>query len=254
MTKRAYLTIAGLILVALVALLIYSLDRTSWLLAQYELSQPDTLAAWLGLAPLALGVAAALVIEVGAVALVAGDVLASAHPHLKRYAVAGLVVVLAIQALANLLAGFVRGYQAVLATLIMHDADPNVAWLVAGFAWALSSVAVPALIFILSQLAALTMRLALQVSVSTAQTALQALPKRLEAVIAVDRVSQAVRVDTSAPVAPSLATENPPLTLVESGAKYPCPHCGVSLKSKQSLGAAVANGYCPTCKAERRAA
>lgn len=43
------------------------------------------------------------------------------------------------------------------------------------------------------------------------------------------------------------------LTLVEPIA-YECPHCKRSLKSKQALGAAVANGHCPACKAERKSA
>ncbi len=35
---------------------------------------------------------------------------------------------------------------------------------------------------------------------------------------------------------------------------YPCPHCGSALRSKQAVGAAVKNGYCPACKAVRKAA
>lgn len=36
--------------------------------------------------------------------------------------------------------------------------------------------------------------------------------------------------------------------------RYICPHCGRALKNKQALGAAHTNGYCPACKAERKAA
>jgi len=284
MTRRLYLSISVLIDIALLALLIYSLDRTSWLLAQYELSQPDTLAAALGLAPLTLGVAAALVIEVGAVALVAGDVLALAHTEIKRYATVGLIVVLAVQALANLLAGFLRGYQAVLDTLVAHGANDSVAHGVAGFAWVLSSSAVPALIFVLSKLAALTLRLALEVPVEVSSARkrpawrpLQALQERLSAlkgrlghedaprpvapdVERIDKASaQALEVLLSAPaeqVQPLNGHAEPgvALALVEPSAPYECPHCNRPLKSKQARGAAVANGFCPGCKAERRAA
>lgn len=176
-----YHTIAALIVLALIALLIYSLDRTSWLLAQYELSQPGTLADWIGLSPLTLGVAAALVIEVGAVALVAGDVLALERSKIQRYATAGLFVVLAVQALANLLAGYLRGYASVRSTLEAHGASANAAWWIAGIAWALSSAAVPALIFILSKLAAHVLRLAVDMpqSITAPQPLKRSLFQRL---------------------------------------------------------------------------
>ena len=40
------------------------------------------------------------------------------------------------------------------------------------------------------------------------------------------------------------------ITVVETP-RYACPHCGAALRSKQSRGAAVSNGYCPTCKGRR---
>lgn len=52
-------------------------------------------------------------------------------------------------------------------------------------------------------------------------------------------------------------TEKPepsaPLELVSATA-YHCPHCQAVLKNKQAVGAAVKNGYCLACKAERLAA
>lgn len=274
MSRHSYFTIATLILAALLALLIYSLDRTSWLLAQYELGQVGTLASELGLSPLALGVAAALVIEIGAVALVAGDVLATEHPEVKRYASAGLAVVLAVQALANLLAGFVRGYQAVLSTLTTHDASAGIAWWVAGASWLLSSIAVPALIFVLSKLAALTLRLALDMPLAVpsarsliARRALEALQKRLRRTEAPD-----VGKDVAAtPGASSQALPDQPLERAltttqpeqapqgdalepASADRYSCDYCGAALKSKQAVGAMRTNGYCPSCKHERKAA
>ena len=96
------------------------------------------------------------------------------------------------------------------------------------------------------------------------KTALGTLPKRLGALITVDLVSRPGTIAASAPVAPALTDDAPALealsdslapalSLVEPSA-YTCPHCERPLKSKQARGAATANGYCPACKAERRAA
>lgn len=202
MTKRIYYSIAALILIALTFLLIYSLDRTSWLLTQYELNQADTLAAWLGLSPLALGSTSALVIEVGLIALMAGEVLSSAHPDIKRYAIGGLIVGLAVQALANLLAGYLRGFQAVLDTLIAHGANANFAWYVAGLAWFLSSVSVPALIFILSRLAALVIRLGLSAPIAADKQRSEPLPERSSA-------TEQIEVPRDVAAIPALTTEPP---------------------------------------------
>jgi hypothetical protein len=273
MTKRAYIGIAGLILLALLALLVYSLDRTSWLLAQYELSQPGTLADWLGLSPLALGVAAALVIEVGAVALVGGDVLALERSKIQRYATAGLFVVLAVQALANLLAGYLRGYASVKATLEAHGASGTAAWWIAGISWVLSSAAVPALIFILSKLAAHVLRLAMSAPQTAAR---EESDQRSEGAQERSGIEIADDAPSSAP-APASAplTGSEDQALVSLGAsveedrsvaqavsapgiialdRYPCPHCNRALASGRAVGAAKTNGYCQHCKAERKRA
>lgn len=250
MTKRAYITIAALILLALLALLIYSLDRTSWLLAQYELSQPGTLADWLGLSPLALGVAAALVIEIGAVALVAGDVLALEKSAIKRYATAGLAVVLSVQALANLLAGFLRGWSTVEQALTTHDVSASLAWYVAGLSWVLSSAAVPALIFILSKLAAHVVRLAVSADATTSAQPLEGARERSGAAIEAESPSTA-----TAPLGagPSASDERAlGLALIPLD-RYPCPHCGAALASGRAVGAAKTNGYCLHCKNLRSA-
>lgn len=51
----------------------------------------------------------------------------------------------------------------------------------------------------------------------------------------------------------SQAVTSAPLELITTTA-YHCPHCGQAVKSKQAVGAAVKNGYCLACKAERLAA
>jgi hypothetical protein len=273
MTRRTSFAIASLILLALLALLAYSIDRTSWLLAQYELNQPGTLADYLGLSPLALGVAAALVIEVGAVALVGGDVLAEERTKIQRYTTAGLFVVLAVQALANLLAGYLRGYLSVRSTLEAHGADTDIAWWVAGISWVLSSAAVPALIFILSKLAAHVLRMAM----SAPQTsAIEGSDPRSESAQERSETSTAPSLPHSAGDvldAPRSAAQDQalpalsaPLAEERSSAqepsggsvialdRYPCPHCQRALASGRAVGAAKTNGYCHYCKQERKRA
>lgn len=254
MSRTAYSAIAALILLALLSLLIYSLDRTSWLLAQYELSQPDTLAAWLGLSPLALGVAAALVIEVGAVALVAGDVLAIHHSAIKRYATAGLAVVLSVQALANLLAGFLRGWATVDGALAAHDVSAGIAWWVAGLSWVLSSAAVPALIFILSKLAAHVLRLAVSAKSAASDQRSEGAQERSGTTVGTDPPIRA----TGWLTAPLSAFDDRPLDPLSDEAviplnRYACPHCFAPLSSGRAVGAAKTNGYCPVCKNQRSA-
>lgn len=89
---------------------------------------------------------------------------------------------------------------------------------------------------------------------SPRKTALQALPNRLDAVIAIDRVYPAGQINTSVPVAPALEAKSPALVLVEASATYPCPHCSAPLKSKQAVGAATVNGHCPACRDKRTSA
>jgi hypothetical protein len=269
-TRRGAISIAIVIIVALLALLVYSLDRTSWLLAQYELSQPGTLADWLGLSPLALGVAAALVIEVGAVALVAGDVLALERSKIQRYATAGLAVVLSVQALANLLAGYLRGYASVRTTLQAHGASADAAWYVAGLSWVLSSAAVPALIFILSKLAAHVLRLALSAgsskssnesskitpaasanSVATFATPAQApqdspgTTAESDQYLFIDKDTGSRTAVLVAPV-PSEPQAPPSNSLVgasdDQATRYECPWCRSELASKQAKGSAARYG------------
>ena len=274
MTKHIYYAIASVIFVALTFLLVYSLDRTSWLLTQYELNQADTLAAWIGLSPLALGSTSALVIEVGLVALMAGEVLSSAHPDIKRYAIGGLIVGLAVQALANLLAGYLRGFQAVLDILKAHGANVDLAWYVAGLAWFLSSISVPALIFILSRLASLVIRLAINAPTAKPERPLEALPERstsmkqhdapkdapaFPALIQEEQEAFIARLLDEALAPPQAMTMRDLETLtadvlpsdalaISNGHRYPCPHCGAPVKNKQALGAAHKNGYCLNCK------
>ena len=89
------------------------------------------------------------------------------------------------------------------------------------------------------------------------KTAFETLPERLETTEAPD---QAVE-DRPALTAQSERFVFAPLEM-ETGAseslimleahRYSCPHCHQALTSKQAVGAAVKNGYCLSCKQERK--
>jgi len=96
---------------------------------------------------------------------------------------------------------------------------------------------------------------------STAQTALQTLPERLDGAEAAEppiATPRQLQANGQAPALTVVLNNNPaqaqPLEaiVVEEAHRYTCPHCGQALTSKQALGAAVKNGYCLGCKASAR--
>lgn len=121
-------------------------------------------------------------------------------------------------------------------------------------------VAFPLVVFLYSQhLAVPRKRLA-----SDRLTPLGALPKRLGAMEEGEADTLAGLLSTSAPVAPPLGTASnghaEPSTALETTIavastpkQFACPHCSAALGSKQALGAAVKNGYCPACKHSKEA-
>src|SRR5262249_20343943 len=121
---------------ALTALLGYSIERTAWLFGQFE---DWTVAAY----------AAAVVIELAAVALIVG---AGALAHLdstaRTWANRALVAVLSVGALANLSAGYLRGGHKVLWAF----GGSWSAYAVAASLWGVINLAVPGLILCLSKL------------------------------------------------------------------------------------------------------
>lgn len=123
---------------ALVALLAYSLERTAWLFTQFEQQQE-------------LAYAAAVVVELAAVALIAGS---GAIGHLDQTARAwanrALIAVLSTQALANLSAGYLRGGRALL--LLLDPEGGGAAYAVAAALWLVINLSVPALVLCLSKL------------------------------------------------------------------------------------------------------
>jgi hypothetical protein len=118
-------------------------------------------------------------------------------------------------------------------------------------------VAFPLVVFLYSQhLATPRKRSDVALQAST-QIALEALPERSRSTEAVESGTDAAdpwatqdQALLSEWLPPPLETSNAPLA-ANGTSTYECPHCQAPLKSKQARGAAVANGYCPACKAER---
>lgn len=127
----------ALTVLALLALLGYSLERSAWLFGLFE--------RWS-----ALAIAAAVVVELAAVALIVGaGALAHIDPSARAWANRALVAVLSVQALANLSAGYLRGGAA---TLVLFGVGSRAAYVVAAVLWLVTNLAVPALVLCLSKL------------------------------------------------------------------------------------------------------
>ncbi len=142
-------TITGIIGAALLALLAYSIERSAWFLSLYELPTDEGKQ---------LALLAALVAEAGAVALIVAEGSLSllnrdTARQLARWAHFGLVIMLALQSVAGLIAGYARGGARMLDTL--GDGQPAARFAVAAVALLLGNLAVPALILALSKIASL---------------------------------------------------------------------------------------------------
>lgn len=142
--------IVGL-LISIVALLIFSLDRTSWLFAIFETGRDNGEM---------LGKVAAIVVELAAVALITSKIVINKQDHLReyRYIVFGLVVVLGVQTIGNLIAGWIRGSKPIHALF----SEGNFTGIVAAVTWLVVNACIPILIYILSELLAYVIRLLLE--------------------------------------------------------------------------------------------
>ncbi len=121
------------IAIALLCLLAYSLERTAWLFELFEESKERA-------------TAAAIVIELAAVALIAGAGALDAVS--KPWANRALLAILSVQALGNLSAGYLKGGDKTYAMF----GGVGAAWHVAATLWIVSNLAVPWLVFCLSKL------------------------------------------------------------------------------------------------------
>lgn len=165
MNRRTYSIIAAIIAVAILALLGYSLDRTAWAFRTFEGSQP--LAAGLGLA-------AALVVELAIIGLIAGRALADAlrlddeaRRVLLRWGRAGMIAAILAQTTINLVAGGLRGWRVLYDQLAGAGLGAQAALAISGLVWLLVNALVPFLLYVLSEMEARIIRLALTARAGT---------------------------------------------------------------------------------------
>lgn len=213
--RSRVLTAIAVSALALLALLLYSLERTAWLFQRFE---AGALQAY----------AAALVVELTAVALIVGaSALAGLERSAQAWANRALVAVLSVQALANLSVGYIRGGAS---TLAAFGSDRS-AFAVAATLWLATNLAVPALILCISKLL---------------ERLLIALPERAP-------TAPTITIEKpTAPALPSAPTKRALAGLTyydDSGApRFPCPRCGAALTSGRAIGAAKTNGGCRDCR------
>ena len=212
--------------IALICLLVYSFERTSWLFGLFESWH---IAAY----------AAAGVIEVAAVALLIGAAAWSQLDQERRlWASIALQVVLSIQALANLTAGYLHGGAATLRLLQTAESGAGywAAYVVASALWLVVNLAVPTLILCLSKL--LEGLISLYISTEPAiGAAIKVRPTLAQhAPHATDHVSMPI--NTTVVAMPGMS---------EAVRDMACPKCGRELTAGQ-MGAAKRYGYCKACK------
>lgn len=140
MSRRTLIIGIGACALALLALLAYSLERTAWLFSLFEQRYE-------------LAIAAAVVVELAAVALlIGGATLATIDATAQAWANRALAAVLSVQALANLSAGFLRGGARTLGAFEGDGWRWYAGYAVASALWLTTNLAVPVLILCLSKL------------------------------------------------------------------------------------------------------
>lgn len=138
MNKKLLTTAIVVTSLALACLLIYSIERTAWLFQRFETWEPAAYAA-------------AIVVELAAVALIVGSsALAHLDSRARAWANRALLAVLSVGALANLSAGYLRGGAGVLAQF--GSGQEWAPYAVASSLWLVTNLAVPGLILCLSKL------------------------------------------------------------------------------------------------------
>lgn len=128
----------GFIALADFILMAFSTDRTAWLISLFESGQHKT----------AFGYAGAIVIELCAIAFIVSEILISHRSRLIWYIRLGLLLIVALQALANGIKGWQNGSTA-LADLFGSDRA-----IFARATWAIINGLIPGLIWLLSKLLA----------------------------------------------------------------------------------------------------
>lgn len=174
MNRNTLIGVAAGIGAALLVLMIYSLDRTSWLFAIFESGRA---------AAETYGYAAAIVVEVAAVALIVGDGVANllrddaAQRALRLWSGVGLIFIFGVQVVANFAAGYIRGGEAIVRAI--GEGGFTAVYVIAAVAWGMTNALIPALIFALSKIEAHILRLLLAAPAGEVAPARETLRDRL---------------------------------------------------------------------------
>jgi hypothetical protein len=251
--RSALWLIVGTIGAAIIALLVYSLDRTSWLFRLYETGQPHAQG---------LGLAAAIVVELACVGMIAGESVAALLPDertrtaVRTWASWGLVSVLSVQVIANLLAGYLRGTSALASELTTaHIASGWQYSLISGVTWFTANSLIPFLIFGLSKMEANVIRLLMVTPSLPEPTSILDVVREEPSSLfdglttpLLDEVRQTIHLSNGHQLAPLPAAETgtQPSATSRNGS-YDCPNCGASLTLAQ-YGAACKHGHCRACR------
>lgn len=257
--KKALVIITIAIGVALVALLAYSIERSAWLLSLYEAVAVEGE----NTSGPALAMAAALVAELGAIALIVGEAAIGlvgnkdTAKRLARWAGFGLLLVLSLQSVAGLVAGYTRGGDRMLAEL---GAGSNRArfW-VAAVALLLGNLTVPGLILALSKIAAILVGQLVLLPAASGATIPLAMPSyayaRPAEIPIATRICATCGASQAGEVCDKCGMVEMPEMPIAEGIKcpaYACPQCHQELTPAQ-YGAAKRWGACKTCRTNKGA-
>jgi hypothetical protein len=131
----------GFIAFALFILMAFSIERTAWLISIFESGQAGPV----------FGYAAAIIIEIAAIAFIAAEIMIAPKSSLGKLVMGGLILILVLQSMANGVKGWINGWEGMRAIL---GSDNKLAQAIAGAAWLVVNGLIPLLIFILSKLLA----------------------------------------------------------------------------------------------------
>ena len=229
---KAIHVLAAALALALGALLVYSIERSAWLLALSESGENGA----------TLGLTAAIVIELTAVALILAEGVSELlhdereRQSLRRWAGIGLVTVLSLQGVANVVAGYVRGGGALLALL---EGNAYARFAVAAVGLLVSNLAVPVLLLVLAKLAAIVARRMLAEWPERTQ-------ERTHAHAPMPTMAYARIADPPAYPEPQPAGMNAVPESIDATSNA-CPKCGASLDAAR-WRAARRWGHCKACK------
>lgn len=215
--NKTFLGVAcGIVGVAILALMVFSLDRSAWAFGMFETGRPHQSEK---------GLAAALVVELLVIACIVAK--AVTVREIRAYATMGLIGGLVVTTLPNLWAGWVWGWDAARATM----PDSKAAFAVSALAWAVINAAIPSGIYLLSEIEAMLVRVLLNIVASerTAEAApvAETAPAHQSAPTGPHPVASAPEIAPVAPPAPRMVAEVPQPVPAPASAPAPAHRTGV---------------------------